>query len=133
MLSVGDIKARLTPLFQDENLRLAVLFGSAATGRMHRRSDLDLGFLHDGPVDILRLTNDVIRLLGTDSVDVVDLRRASPLLRFSAVRRCVVLYERAPGDFPEFTSLAFRMYADTKKLRDARKQSIGLFLAARGL
>jgi hypothetical protein len=43
------------------------------------RSDIDLAFMFESPTDILELTNRVIRLLHADTVDVVDLRRASPL------------------------------------------------------
>src|SRR3990172_6207758 len=111
---VDEIRERLTPLFHDEELRLVLLFGSVATGGVHRRSDIDLAFLYDRPVDLLALTNNVIRLLKTDNVDVVDLRRAVPLLKFSAARQGKVLYEKTPGIFHEFYSLAFRMYGDMK-------------------
>ena len=133
IFSVEEIRERLTPLFHDEELRLVLLFGSVATGGVHRRSDIDLAFLYDRPVDLLGLTNNVIRLLKTDNVDVVDLRRADPLLKFSAARQGKVLYEKTPGIFHEFYSLAFRMYGDTKKLRDAKALSIRIFLEERGL
>ena len=110
-----------------------MLFGSAVSGKTHKKSDTDLAFLFDKPVDILALTNRVIRLLHTDNVDVVDLRRASPLLKFSAVKSGMLLYEREPGMFNEFYSLAFRMYVDTGKLRDAQAKAIQQFLKARGL
>ena len=130
---VEEIKERLTPLFREEGLRLVLLFGSVAADHIHRRSDIDLAFLYDRPVDILALTNRIIRLLETDNVDVVDLRRASPLLKLSSVKDGKVLYEKEPGVFHSFYSLAFRMYADSKKLRDANAQAITLFLEARGL
>jgi hypothetical protein len=100
---------------------------------MHKRSDLDLAFLFEKPVDILSLTNRVIRLLHTDSVNVVDLRRASPLLRYSAAKNGRLLYEKREGLFNDFYSLAFRMYIDTKKLRDAQKVGIAQYLRARGM
>ena len=132
-ISIEEIKKGLSPLFNDEGLRLVLLFGSAVSGKIHRKSDIDLAFLFDKPVDILALTNRVIRLLHTDNVDVVDLRRASPLLKYSAVRHGKPLYEREHGIFNEFYSLAFRMYVDTKKLRDAQEVAIKQFLKARGL
>ncbi|OOP56635.1 MAG: hypothetical protein AYP45_07980 [Candidatus Brocadia carolinensis] len=132
-VSIEEIRKRLTPLFQDEGLRLVLLFGSAVSGKMHKKSDIDLAFLFDNPVDMLTLTNRVIRLLHADNVDVVDLKRASPLLKFSAVKSGMLLYEREPGMFNEFYSLAFRIYVDTKKLRDAQAGAIQQFLKARGL
>lgn len=131
ILSVEEISEKLSSLFADENLRLVLLFGSAASGKTHAESDVDLGFLFNEPADILSLTNLVIRLLRTDKVDVVDLRRAGPLLGMSAIRTGKVLYERNPGMYGEFCSLAFRMYADTKKFRQARETVIQKFLEKR--
>ena len=131
MLTVEEIRERLAPLFEEKDLRLILLFGSTYTGAVHKKSDIDLGFLFDGPVDILAMTNRVIRLLHCDNVDVIDLNRASPLLRFSAVQKGRLLYEKSRGIFNEFCSLAFRMYVDSKKLRDGRAEVIKGFLQSR--
>jgi predicted nucleotidyltransferase len=131
--SIDQIKEKLAPLFKEPGLKMLLLFGSVASGRIHRESDIDLGFLFDGPVDLLGLTNRVINLLNTDKVDVIDLRRASPLLSFSAAREGKLLYERTPGQFNVFFSLAFRRYIDTKKLRDAQQRAIQHFLKEKGL
>lgn len=133
MLSISDIKDKLAPLFDDEGLSLIILFGSMASGAVHARSDVDLAFLYDRKVDILELTNMASTLLGTDRVDVVDLRLADPLLKFTVARTGKIVYERSPGGFSDFYSLAFRRYVDTKKLRVAQESSIRMFLAERGL
>lgn len=133
IISIEEIRNRLSPICGDKGLQLILLFGSVVTGKVNKKSDIDLAFLFDKPVDILALTNSVIRLLHTDNVDVVDLRRASPLLKFSAVKSGMLLYEREPGMYNEFYSLAFRMYVDTRKLRDAQAVSIKQFLKSRGL
>lgn len=131
--SLEQIREMLAPLYGDGSLELVLLFGSVASQRSRRGSDIDLAVLSDAPIDILSLTNRVIRLLHSDNVDVVDLHRAGPLLKYSAARTGKVVYERQPGAFAGFCSLAFRMYADTKKLRDARERAIRDFLASRGL
>lgn len=131
--SVDEIKEKLTLLFEEEGLQLVLLFGSVVSGKVNPQSDIDLAFLYDGPVDILALTNRVIRLLHTDNIDVVDLRRANPLLKLSAAKQGVLLHERSPGLFNSFYSLAFRRYVDTKKLRDAQGKRIKNFLEEKGL
>jgi len=133
ILSIEEIKGRLIPLLKDEDLKLVLVFGSIVSDRVHKKSDIDLAFLYDRPVDILTLTNRVIRHIHTDNVDVIDLKHASPLLRFFAAKNGRILYERSPGVFNEFYSLAFRMYVDTKKLRDAQAKRIRHFLEERGL
>lgn len=110
-------------------LRLVVLFGSMARGRVRARSDVDVAVLTDGVADLDVLYMLLAPRLKTDRLDLVDLRHAGPLLAFEVARRGLVLFERAPGLFREFQSLASRRYADTKKLRDAQRRSLEVFLA----
>ncbi|RJQ43484.1 MAG: hypothetical protein C4538_11945 [Nitrospiraceae bacterium] len=81
----------------------------------------------------MAITNRIIGLLHTDNIDVIDLKRASPLIKFSVAKNGIIIYEKKQGIFSEFSSLAFRMYIDTKKLRDAQEKAIKYFLDARGL
>ena len=131
--SIDEIKLRLAPLCSDNDLQLVFLFGSVASGRANRQSDIDLAFLFDESVDLLELTNRVITLLQTDRVDVIDLRRASPLLTFVGAKEGILLFERTPGLFHSFSSLAFRRYMDTKKMRDAQGRAIEQFIEEKGL
>jgi len=133
MLTIEEIRERLVPLFKERDLRLILLFGSALTGAVHKKSDIDLAFLFDGSVDILALTNRVIRLLHCDNLDVIDLKHASPLLKYSVAEKGKLLYEKSPGMFLEFYSLAFKEFVDTRKLREARETAIKYFLESRGL
>ena len=132
-ISIEDIRDRLSPLLKDEGLQLILLFGSAVTGKMHKRSDIDIAFLFGRPVDILTLTNKIIRLLHTNNIDVIDLKHASPLLKFSIVKNGTLIYEKEQGIFNELYSLAFRRYIDTRKMRIAQEKAIKHFLYARGM
>ena len=133
IIPVQEIRDRLKPLFADTGLQLVLLFGSAASGKTHKKSDLDLAFLFNTPVDLLSLTNKVIRLMHSDAIDVIDLRHASPLLKFTASKNGLLIYEKTAGLFNSFYSFAFRMYVDTKKLRDAQTTAIHHFLHERDL
>ena len=133
VLTTEEIRDKLSLLFKEEGLELVLLFGSVVKGDIHKRSDIDLAFQFDKPIDILSLTNRVIRLLHTDNIDVIDIKRSSPLLRYSIAKNCRLLYEKLPGMFNEFCSLAFKMYVDTKKLRNAQAKAIGHYLQAKGL
>ena len=133
IISIEEIRQKLAPVFKHPELRLALLFGSTLSGKLREQSDVDLAFLYNRPEDVVALTNSVIRLLHTDNVDVVDLKKANPLLKFAIAKNCKILYEKKQGMFNEFYSLAFRMYVDTKKLRSAQETAIRRFLEARGL
>jgi predicted nucleotidyltransferase len=120
---LGDIGVEI------RDLELLVLFGSAARGRAGTRSDVDVAVLTQGVPDLDGLHLSLAPKLKTDRLDIVDLRRAGPLLAFEVARTGLVLFERSPGLFRQFQSLASRRYADTKKLRDAQRRSIQVFLA----
>lgn len=132
-LTVEKIREALRPLFQRPGLQLALVFGSRSAGRAGKGSDLDLAVLADSPIDPVKVTNEVMRLLHFNEIDVVDLRRTSPLLAMEVMRKGEVLFEKEPGTYPQVYSLIFRRYADTRKLREARKSSIQQFLSERGL
>jgi predicted nucleotidyltransferase len=129
----GSITEQLRPLFNRPDLQIVILFGSQAAGEARRESDIDLALLGDRPLDLVSLTTEAIRLLKSSRVDLVDLRRASPLLMMEVVRKGTLLFERTPGAYLDFCSLAVRRYIDTKKLRDARGTAIKRFLEQRGL
>jgi uncharacterized protein len=132
-VSVEHIRHALTPLVGRTDIRLIILFGSVAAGVAGRDSDIDLGILASAPFDVTAMTQEIAGYLGTARIDVVDLRRASPLLAMQALRAGRLLYEAHPGDYAAYYSLALRRYVDTAKLRAAQQAVIADFLAARGL
>jgi predicted nucleotidyltransferase len=115
------------------DLQLLVLFGSAVKGRTRAESDIDLGVFCDGPADLDALYLAVAPRLGTDRLDLIDLRRAGPLLAFEVARTGRLLFERHPRAFRQFQSLASRRYCDTEKLRRAQRRAIHVFLEREGL
>ncbi len=136
MNSSGDLQSMqeaLAPVCSQPDIQLVILFGSAAKGTRHGKNDLDLAILAEEPLNLVDITNQVIALLRTSQVDVVDLRRASPLLAMEIVRGGRFLYERQAGEYVRFCSLAHRWYVDTAKLRAAQKEAIARYLEARGL
>jgi predicted nucleotidyltransferase len=111
------------------DVELVVLFGSAAMGRASARSDVDVAVRTMGPADLDDLYRVLAPRVGSDRLDLVDLRRASPLLMMEVARHGHVLFERRPGVFRQFQSLASRRYCDTSKLRRAQRRAIQVFLA----
>jgi predicted nucleotidyltransferase len=127
-------KDRLADLpTQIGDLELLVLFGSVARGRTLARSDVDLGVRCASMADLDQLYLALAPRLPTDRLDIVDLRRVGPLLAFRVARTGLLLFERTPGLFREFQSLASRRYCDTEKLRRARRRAIQVFLEREGL
>ena len=114
-------------------VELVVLFGSVARGRSRPDSDLDVAVRCDGPADLDALYLLLAPRLATPHWTLVDSRRTGSLLAFQVARHGRLLYERDPGAFRCFQSLASRRYCDTDKLRRAQRRSIHAFLERQGL
>lgn len=125
-----EIRESLRPIWDSGRFRLVVLFGSLAAEKMTPESDLDLAFLPKEGIpfpDETLLTADVIRTTHWNHVDVVDLRKADPVLAMQIATKGEPLFCEQPSDFTEFKSLAFRKFIDTEKLRRARRQVLDKF------
>jgi uncharacterized protein len=96
-------------------VRLAILFGSTASGRMRPDSDIDVAILGDenGVDDSqeLDLTR-ALALAGKAEVDLIRIERASTLLKWQIAIRGVPLYESSPGEFARFRARAASEYID---------------------
>lgn len=106
---VAVIQERLEPL------RPAViyLFGSAAAGRRRPDSDVDLAFLPREPVALERVLTvqaELAEALGMD-VDLIDLSRATAVLRKEVLAGGRVIYEAEPLRRAEFEMYALSDYA----------------------
>jgi predicted nucleotidyltransferase len=123
--------SRLTDIFNKYPAIQAVyLFGSAASGKTHPESDLDLGILPKDPslrsqkLDILA---DLTRQ-GFNNVDVVFLDTKDIVIRFEAVRQNHLIYAAKGFDAGDFFSLTLRQYFDflpyLKTQREAHKRRI---------
>lgn len=95
-------------------LRLAVLFGSAASGRQRRDSDVDVAILPAGSwTDSMERDLYVALTRAADvHVDLVDLPCAPTLLLWEIATTGRPLLERSPGEFARFRARAAGEYID---------------------
>ena len=96
-------------------LRLAVLFGSRATGRARDGSDFDIGILPVDPDlslhDELTLASALSEAVGAE-VDVVRLDGDAPQLGAEVARTGICLLEAAPGVFAAYRANAISVWLD---------------------
>lgn len=95
-------------------LQLLLLIGSQARGEAHEASDVDLGYLAGASFDPGLAVASWASALGRDDVDVVDLRRASALLRQRAADMGSVLWQDEPGRALAFREEAALFWADAQ-------------------
>jgi predicted nucleotidyltransferase len=88
-------------------VRLAVLFGSAARGQAAPGSDLDVLLALEPDTDALRrqVSGALVRAVHRD-VDVVHAADAKPLLRFEIARDGIMLAARDPSAWTDFKARA---------------------------
>jgi predicted nucleotidyltransferase len=102
------------------------LFGSEARGEARDDSDIDLAALFSKPVpveDVLAARFDLSNLLRR-SVDLVDLRRASPILGHQVLRNGRLVVDRDPADRHAFAMLLPSRYVDLKISRAVAEQAL---------
>lgn len=108
------IGALHTVAARQRGLTLLVLFGSRARGEASAHADWDFGFLADGSLDPLAIMAALAEAVGSERLDLVDLARASGLLRYRAARDGVLVYEARPGIFDRFRFEAARFWYDAE-------------------
>ncbi|HHW08168.1 MAG TPA: nucleotidyltransferase domain-containing protein [Clostridia bacterium] len=106
-------------------LKLIVLFGSYGTEHFKAGdSDIDLALLSHTPLteqQYLALLAAFSRYFGYSKIDLVDLRKASGLLKYQIATQGRLLYEEQEGDFLRYSLYCFRYYYDTAKFRRERQ------------
>lgn len=105
--------------FADGNVLFAYLFGSAATGRTHPRSDVDIAVFLDpeaGQLDRLQVSLELAGRLESASrvgnVELVVLNDAPLALRGRAVRERRVIFSRDDPSRVAFESRTLREFFD---------------------
>lgn len=97
------------------------LFGSRARGNGGKQADIDLALLTDvplAPVARWELQEDLAALAHAD-VDLVDLLRASTVMRVQVLRDAQLLLDRNPSRRIAFETMALSAYARLNEERRA--------------
>jgi uncharacterized protein len=118
----ADVRTRLEgliPLFEEEAVELAYLFGSLVY--RNDAADVDLALLGSAG-SVFSLWSQVVDRLGTERVDLIDLANASPVLRFDILRHGQLLYARSEEAVERFTMDTLHLYRDTAPLRKRQRE-----------
>jgi len=119
-MSAEALRAELEPVFvKSGSVLLAYLFGSAARGETHDRSDIDLAvlFQDSSPAAYRALWKNLHAVLAPRAFDLVSLDAADPVLSFEVIREGVPLFYRSVDTLNSFELRAWHRYGDTRQLR----------------
>lgn len=118
-------KQKIVQMAKKYKLRLLLLFGSQLEKRkfLHKESDFDIAYLSKGNLDLMdeaKLICDLMSIFRTNKIDLVNIKKAAPLLLFEITNNCQVLYQENSLLFPAFRVYAFKRYVETKPLYEEK-------------
>lgn len=101
------------------DLRLLLYFGSYGTEHYDPlRSDIAYLAAEDLSFDTLNdFLRDLMLFHGKGDIDLVDLRKAGPLLKYVVATEGRLVYQEREGLFEEYRAYCLRYYYDTQHLR----------------
>ena len=112
-------KQQLNKIAKKYNLKLLLLFGSQTDKEsLHQESDFDIAYLSQKELDIqkqVQLNCDLMKIFNSDKIDMVNLKKANPLLRYEIAKKNELLFGNML-DFLEFKARAFRIYVESESL-----------------
>src|SRR3989344_1573529 len=112
---------------EKHGLKLLVLFGSSATGKTHKESDIDVAYLAKKDLELseeARLIIELMPILKSQSVDLVNIHLAPPLLLYAISDHGQVLYQADPLNFYELRAYAFKRYVEAKPLFELKERRL---------
>jgi predicted nucleotidyltransferase len=115
-------------------INLIVRFGSSVTGRLHRRSDLDLGvLLGRSPLSLQaygEMLHELQQLFADREVDLVVLNHADPLFLKKVTETCDLVYG-SPRVLQRLKIYAFKRYQDHRRYLAFERKYVERALAER--
>jgi uncharacterized protein len=103
-------------LSKDDNVLFAFLFGSYATGKQKKRSDIDVAVYFNNPpcgLDLFSLINTLSDICAAD-IDLIVLNTASPLLRHQVMKHGVALTIKDRNSYRQFREVVISGYDEYK-------------------
>lgn len=116
-------KTKIDKIAEKYRLKLAILFGSQATGKAHKGSDTDVAVLGEKKLsfeDIINLNNELAEAFQTREIDVKSLHNSDPLFRYQVMRNGKLLYGKN-YDYHSFKAYAFRDFVDSRDIFDLKE------------
>lgn len=127
----GEKIKYIKKLAQKYSLELLLLFGSQVTGKTHKESDFDFGYLSRRRLNLEwegRLINDLLFLVEKHderTINLVNIKKANPLLLYAMTSRTQLLFEKKPAMFAALRAYAFKKYVETKPLYKMKAERLG--------
>ena len=112
-----------------DHIVFALVFGSAATGKSNKLSDVDIGIYTTEELPLLKLGKMVVGLekITKTKIDLLvlnDLFKRKPYFAYQVVASAKLLFTKNQETFVDFKRNVFLYYLDTKPLIDMMNKSL---------
>jgi len=131
-LEIKIIIPKVEKLARKYEFDFVALFGSEASGKTHKQSDVDMAFSgarNFSPMEIARMQSDFSEELGIKDLELVNMKDAPPLLLKQVALKSRLIYEKNSSGFALFKIYAFKRYMEARKLLDLRELQLNRFLS----
>jgi len=117
-------KKQISKICNEHGLKYLIIFGSQLTSYIHKKSDLDIGFVSKKKLNINQIDKLFMQLslLFAENIDLVDLHDVSYLMHMEIFKNYYLLYENQLGKCLEWLSFAYINYHDFKKYYQQQKE-----------
>jgi hypothetical protein len=117
-IDLGEVEPKVREICGRYKIDLLYLFGSYATGRQGRLSDVDVAYLAREKVDEASLLLALQDVFEDEAIDVVNLSQAPPQLVHTVLKEGRCLFCKSRDLKLDFELRAERIYWDTRRLRE---------------
>ena len=122
MIELEKIKPIIEKLAKKHRLSLVLLFGSRVSGKIHKHSDYDIAVLGDKPLDLMeegKMVCDFFSIFQTQEIDLVDLKKAPPLLMKKIFDENKILFCGDLEIYYKYQSYALKRFIEARQLFEA--------------
>lgn len=115
--------ALIEKIAQEYSLELVLLFGSRVSGRVRKDSDFDIAYISRKNLDLMQESQMIIELaevFNSENIDLLNLKIADPLMFYSVLNECDVLYEDRPMIFSSYRAYSFKKLIENRFLYEEK-------------
>lgn len=125
-------REQLNNIAKKYDLELLLLFGSQIDKKLlHQESDFDVAYLSKKDLTLMeesRLICDLMPIFRSEKVDLVNIKRANPLLMQQIFDNHKLLYCLNPATYSLYQIYAMKRYIEARPLFDLNRQFIKDFV-----
>jgi len=125
--------AKINKIAQKYNIKMLLLFGSRAKKSFKKESDFDVAYSTENILSLEvenNLSFDLSFIFKSENIDLVNLRKASPLMLKQVAENSVILYQENKSVFNEFFLYAINIYNEAKVLFKMREEYLSRKIAS---